>query len=72
MARAAAGEAEKKSPAAQPAENSGPPVIRVTIGRVEVRAVTTGAPPTAAPRPERPAASPSLEEYLKGRNGGRL
>lgn len=45
-----------------------PPMIQVTIGRIEIRA-------TASPTPSRktPVRSPgmSLEEYLKQRNGGR-
>ncbi len=44
------------------------PIIRVTIGRVEVRAISTPAP---APRREKPAradSSPSLNEYLKQRS----
>ncbi|GEM_PF-2019304 len=49
---------------------SGPPVIEITIGRVEVRAVQ---PP--APARSRPAAPPapqvSLEEYLRRQNGGK-
>lgn len=44
-----------------------PPMIQVTIGRIEIRA-------TASPKPSRktPIRSPSmsLEEYLKQRNGG--
>lgn len=48
------------------------PTIRVSIGRIEVRAVT---PPPAAPprkgRAVRQAPSPSLDEYLKQRGGGR-
>jgi hypothetical protein len=45
------------------------PAIHVTIGRVEVRAVT---PPVAAPKPA-PKSAPklSLEDYLKRRNGER-
>jgi hypothetical protein len=43
-----------------------PPTVRVTIGRIEVRAVTLPAPVT--PRPAVPPAL-SLEEYL--RRGGR-
>lgn len=48
-----------------------PPAIHVTIGRVEVRAVTSAPTP-----PKRAPASPatlriSLEEYLQQRNGGR-
>ena len=41
------------------------PTIRVTIGRVEVRAIH---PPAPAPKPARPAAPKlSLDEYLRGR-----
>jgi len=48
------------------------PTIKVSIGRIEVRAVTP--PPAAPPRKERAvrqASSPSLDEYLKQRGGGR-
>jgi hypothetical protein len=38
------------------------PVIQVTIGRVEVRAIT---PPQAAAPPARRRPFPSLEEYLE-------
>jgi hypothetical protein len=44
------------------------PIVRVSIGRIEVRAVSAPAPPrraAAAPR----SAAPSLEEYLRARNG---
>jgi hypothetical protein len=44
------------------------PVIQVTIGRIEVRAVTPPAPARSAPA--RPSPAPSLDEYLKRRNGG--
>ncbi len=46
-----------------------PPTINVTIGRVEVRAVT----PPASPRRERPGRSQalSLDEYLQKRGGKR-
>ncbi|HEY0098599.1 MAG TPA: hypothetical protein VGB76_06560 [Pyrinomonadaceae bacterium] len=52
-----------------------PPIIRVTIGRIEVRAVTPqgqrvearSAPPAGA----RPDPARSLREYLKQRSGGR-
>jgi hypothetical protein len=47
----------------QPADAQ--PTIRVTIGRVEIRAVVQ--PPVA--RPTRPAPRPSLDEYLRSRRG---
>jgi hypothetical protein len=52
-------------PAVQPA-----PQIHVSIGRIEVRAVTP--PPTAAPQPK-PAPTPrmSLDDYLRSQNGDR-
>lgn len=52
-------------PTAQPA-----PQIHVSIGRIEVRAVTP--PPAAAPQPK-PAPTPrmSLDEYLRSQNGDR-
>jgi hypothetical protein len=44
-------------------------VVNVTIGRVEVRAVS---PAAARPRNDRPGAGPmSLDDYLKQRRGGR-
>jgi hypothetical protein len=44
------------------------PIIRVTVGRVEVRAVH---PPMATPKPEKPAAPKvSLEDYLQKRERG--
>ena len=42
-------------------------VVRVTIGRIEVRAVTPPAPPAEAPAP--PAPQLSLDEYLRQHNG---
>jgi hypothetical protein len=45
------------------------PTIRITIGRVEVRAVTP--PPAPSRRPARPAPRMSLDEYLRSQNGGR-
>ena len=45
------------------------PTIKVTIGRIEVRAVTT--PPAQAPRQrQKTQASLSLDDYLKQRSGG--
>jgi hypothetical protein len=49
---------------------SGQPTIKVTIGRIEVRAVTP--PPVPAPRQRKKTqASLSLDDYLKQRAGGR-
>ena len=54
------------------------PIIRVTIGRIEVRAVTQPAPPgqrdearRVPPAEARPDPARSLREYLKERSGGR-
>lgn len=49
-------------------QTSSMPTIKVSIGRIEVRAVT----PPVIPRPKRARAAPlmSLQEYLKQRNGG--
>jgi hypothetical protein len=51
-----------------------PPVstttIRVTIGRVEVRAITPPAPASQRTAPKRTVPALSLDEYLKQRNGG--
>jgi hypothetical protein len=43
--------------------------IRVTIGRIEVRAIQPP-PERAPPRPVRAAPKMSLDEYLRSRNGG--
>nr|MDQ3744997.1 hypothetical protein [Acidobacteriota bacterium] len=51
------------------ADTSAGGVIRVTIGRIEVHAVT---PPPPTPKPYAPPAPKlSLEEYLRQHNGGR-
>jgi hypothetical protein len=53
------------------AATQGPPVIRVTIGRIDVRAdVPTPAPARAATTPLR-APMLSLDDYLKQRNEGK-
>lgn len=54
-----------------PEMSSEPPQsIRVTIGRIDVRAVSQQSP--ARPKPAQPAPDrvPSLEEYMRKRNGG--
>jgi hypothetical protein len=54
-----------------PARRREPPPVRVTIGRVEVRAVAAPAPPARTPRAD-PALRPlSLDEYLDQRRSGR-
>jgi hypothetical protein len=57
------------APAKPGATPEPPPTIQVHIGRVEVRAIMSPAPP---PRPKPPRRGPtlSLDEYLKQRNGG--
>ena len=57
---------EKTPPrASEPAE---PAVIRVTIGRIEVRATTPPLPAAPRTRPQGPVLT--LDDYLKQRNGG--
>lgn len=46
------------------------PTIRVTIGRIEVRATTPAPPPAPAARPAGPRLT--LEEYLRRRREGRM
>jgi hypothetical protein len=48
-----------------------PPQVRVTIGRVEVRAITARQAPPAPQRLATPSPQMSLEDYLRGRNEGR-
>ena len=61
------------SEAATPVPATPPPAptIRVTIGRIEVRAIPPPATPAPRARPPQPNPAPSLEDYLKQRNGGR-
>lgn len=53
-----------------PVGQASEPTVRVTIGRIEVRATAPAPPPTPAARPTGPRLS--LEEYLRRRNGGRM
>jgi hypothetical protein len=69
-------EAARGAPVAPPpAQRDEPPeqtqTIRVTIGRIEVRAVTAPAPQDQRRAPARPAPQLSLADYLKQRGGGR-
>ncbi len=59
-----------RSPYPAEGEPDAPPVVKVTIGRIEVRAVTPNPP---KPRPAAPVRRPSLSlgDYLKRRGGGR-
>ena len=53
------------------APESSAPAIRVTIGRIEVRAITPPPmPPTQRTLPARPGPELSLDDYLKQHNGG--
>ncbi|KAF5414492.1 MAG: hypothetical protein C5S48_08840 [Candidatus Methanogaster sp.] len=54
----------------QVSEPAEPAVIRVTIGRIEVRATTPPLPPAPRARPRGPALT--LDDYLNKRNGGQL
>jgi hypothetical protein len=47
------------------------PIVEVTIGRVDVRAVSAPAPAAPAPAQPRPSRGQSLEEYLRAPRGGR-
>lgn len=58
----------KSNTTAAPKSPSTIPTIKVTIGRVEVRAIMP--PLTSAPRTRQSIPSLSLGEYLKQRNGG--
>jgi hypothetical protein len=60
-------EQQHAQPAPQPQADQTPPAIHVTIGRVEVRAVT---PPAARPAPQPKPVKPamSLADYLEHRN----
>ena len=58
-------------PAQLPAATQESPTIRISIGRVEVRAIMPASPaPRTAAAPQPPRLS--LDEYRKQRNGGRL
>jgi hypothetical protein len=64
---------EPKAPApAEPTAAPKPtPTIKVTIGRIEVRAIMPPAPPAPRTKPARTGPTLSLEDYLKQRNEGR-
>ena len=55
--------ADREGDAPQPQPSV--PTIRVTIGRIEVRAITPPAPPPPRATPARPTPALSLDEYLK-------
>lgn len=59
-------EKKRTGPSANISEQ--PQLVRVTIGRIDVRAVTRQQP--AKPTPPAPDRVPSLEEYMRKRNGG--
>jgi len=60
----------RKAAAEQPAAQKAAPTIRVTIGRIEVRAVVP-APPTPRPAAEPRMPALPLDQYLKQRGEGR-
>jgi hypothetical protein len=53
------------------APSNAPPVIRVTIGRIEVRAIMAPAAPPQPSSRKTAAGTLSLEEYLKQRSEGK-
>ena len=55
---------------AEPASLPAAPTIRVSIGRIEVRAVLPPMPPARRATSSRSGHKLSLEEYLKQRQGG--
>lgn len=62
-----AGSASPRIPRSQDRAPHSEPDVRITIGRIEVRAVPEPLP--AAPRAERDTAAPTLQDYLRGRDG---
>ncbi len=60
---------ESNSRATEATNDTAAPIIRVTIGRIDVRAVPAPTPTTR--RAESPAPKLSLEEYLRSRTGRR-
>lgn len=66
----ALGDGARPQPVATP-QNSGPPIVRISIGRIEVRAVPARAPaaPPASRGPARPGIT--LAHYLARNRGGR-
>lgn len=56
--------------AATPVSSLPAPTIQVTIGRIEVRAISPPVTVTQAQRARTPGPALSLEDYLKQRNGG--
>jgi hypothetical protein len=63
--------AEKPSSAAVPPPEPATPTIRVSIGRIDVRAVTPPASSAQRPAAVRPGPALSLDDYLKQQKGGR-
>lgn len=51
------------------AGSADPPIVRITIGRIDVRAVPPDAPTEVKKPPARHRPAMSLEDYLKRRNG---
>ena len=69
--RPAVAAAASSPPSRRSARRAEQPPVRVTIGRVEVRAVVPLAPPAPAPKPAPELVPLSLEEYLDQRRSGR-
>jgi hypothetical protein len=56
-------------PMTLPLPNPQPPITRVTIGRIEIRAEMPPSPRTSPPAPKESKPELSLEDYLKQRDG---
>lgn len=55
----------------RPVATGGPPIIRVRIGRIEIKATAPARPAIQPVQPEKPYQPPfSLDDYLKQRSGG--
>lgn len=70
LVRPADNEQERTLPAAPLAREQQAPIVKVTIGRIDVRAAVPSSV-TSTPRPAQPSTLRSLDDYLRDRNGRR-
>jgi hypothetical protein len=62
-----AGPAAQRIPQNEDRPRHSEPDVRITIGQIEIRAIPE--PPPATRRAERVAAAPTLQDYLRERDG---